>query len=73
MVSPLLIIFNKIMYPFIWALNGASRFLVGLFGLPPATENGEVYSEEEVRTILSSSYQSGEINASEMGYLKKCF
>lgn len=73
LVSPLLIIFNKVMYPFIWALNGASRFLVGLFGLPPATENGEVYSEEEVRTILSSSYQSGEINASEMGYLKNVF
>ncbi|RLL40597.1 HlyC/CorC family transporter [Oceanobacillus piezotolerans] len=73
LVSPVLIIFNKIMYPFIWALNGASRFLVGLFGLPPATESGEVYSEEEVRSILSTSYKSGEISSTEIGYLNNVF
>ena len=73
LVSPVLIVFNKIMYPFIWALNRASRFLVGLLGLPPATESGEVYSEEEVRSILSISYKSGEISSSEIGYLNNVF
>lgn len=73
LLSPLLVIFYKVMYPFIWFLNGAARVLVGMFGLPPATESGEVYSEKEVRSILSTSYQSGEINASEMSYLNNVF
>ena len=29
--------FYKIMYPFIWLLNGSARVLVGLFGLKPAS------------------------------------
>nr|WP_275899463.1 hemolysin family protein [Bacillus piscicola] len=73
LMSPFLVVFYKVMYPFIWALNGSSRIFVRLFGLTPATETGEVYSEEEVRSILSSSYESGEINASEMSYLNNVF
>ncbi|SDI68900.1 hemolysin family protein [Alteribacillus bidgolensis] len=73
LLSPLLVIFYKVMYPFIWFLNGSARVLVGMFGLPPATESGEVYSEEEVRSILSTSHESGEINASEMSYLNNVF
>ncbi len=73
LLSPLLVVFYKVAYPFIWALNGTARILVGMFGLPPASESGEVYSEEEVRSILSTSYKKGEINASEMSYLNKVF
>ncbi|SDH74284.1 Hemolysin, contains CBS domains [Alteribacillus persepolensis] len=73
LLSPLLVLFYKVMYPFIWLLNGAARVLVSFFGLPPATESGEVYSEDEVRSILSTSYESGEINASEMSYLNNVF
>lgn len=73
LLSPVLVAFYKIMYPFIWVLNGAARILVGLFGLPPATESGEVYSEEEVKSILITSHKSGEINDNEMLYLKNIF
>ncbi|WP_174615900.1 hemolysin family protein [Virgibacillus ihumii] len=73
LLAPLLVTFHKIMYPFIWVLNGAARVLVGLFGLPPATESGEVYSEEEVKSILTTSHKSGEINDNEMQYLNNIF
>lgn len=69
-----LILFYKIFYPFIWALNGASRGIVGWFGLKPASENEEeAHSEEELRFILSESYKSGEINQSEFKYVNKIF
>nr|WP_082190903.1 hemolysin family protein [Peribacillus loiseleuriae] len=68
-----LIWFYRIMYPFIWVLNGSSRLLVGMFGMKPASENELAHSEEELRLILSESYKSGEINQSEYKYVNKIF
>lgn len=68
-----LIFFYKIMYPFIWALNGSANRFVRLFGLRPAKEHEEAHSEEELRIILSESYKSGKINQAEFGYVSKIF
>ena len=68
-----LILFYKIMYPFIWLLNGSARLAVGLVGLKPASENDLAHSEEELRIILSESFKSGEINQSEFKYVNKIF
>ena len=57
------------MYPFIWALNGSARLVTGLFGLHPASEHEVAHSEEELRLILSESYESGEINQREFKYV----
>ncbi|TYR81239.1 HlyC/CorC family transporter [Priestia megaterium] len=68
-----LILFYKVMYPFIWVLNGSARLLTGLFGLKPASEHELAHSEEELRILLSESYKSGEINQSEFKYVSKIF
>lgn len=68
-----LILFYKIMYPFIWVLNGSARFATSIFGLKPVSENEIAHSEEELRIILSESYKSGEINQSEFKYVNKIF
>jgi CBS domain containing-hemolysin-like protein len=68
-----LIIFYKIMFPFIWVLNGSARLLTGMFGLKPVSEHDLAHSEEELRIILSESYKSGEINQSEFKYVNKIF
>jgi CBS domain containing-hemolysin-like protein len=68
-----IIIFYKIMFPFIWLLNNAARLLVGLFGLKPGSELEVAHSEEELRILLSESYQSGEINQSEWKYVNNIF
>jgi len=65
--------FYKIMFPFIWVLNGSARLLTGLFGLKPVSENELAHSEEELRIILSESYKSGEINKSELIYVNNIF
>ncbi|PYD98050.1 hemolysin family protein [Bacillus cereus] len=73
LLSKPLIYFYRIMYPFIWALNGSARLVTGLFGLHPASEHEVAHSEEELRLILSESYESGEINQREFKYVNNIF
>ncbi|MFP3725701.1 hemolysin family protein [Priestia filamentosa] len=68
-----MILFYRVMYPFIWILNGSASFVIKLFGLKPTKEHEEVHSEEELRIILSESYQSGEINQAEYKYVNRIF
>jgi CBS domain containing-hemolysin-like protein len=68
-----IILFYRVMYPFIWVLNGSAALFIRLFGLKPAKEHEEAHSEEELRIILSESYQSGEINQAEYGYVNRIF
>ena len=65
--------FYRIMYPFIWVLNGSARLLVGIFGLKPASENELAHSEEELRILMSESFKSGEINQNELKYVNNIF
>ncbi|WP_338472996.1 hemolysin family protein [Niallia sp. XMNu-256] len=65
--------FYKLMYPFIWLLNGSARILVGMFGIKPASEHEVAHSEEELRILLSESYKSGEINKNELKYVNNIF
>ncbi|MEH7276452.1 hemolysin family protein [Neobacillus vireti] len=68
-----MILFYKIMYPFIKTLNGSARIIVGIFGLKPASEHEDAHSEEELQLIISESYKSGEINQSEYKYVNNIF
>lgn len=76
-VTPLfaqpMIWFYRIMFPFIWSLNHSARMITSLFGLKPTGEHELAYSEEELRTLLSESYRSGEINQNELKYVNNIF
>lgn len=71
--SRTLIWFYKIMYPFIWLLNGSANAISKSFGVSRASESEVAHSEEELRILLSESLESGEINQSEYGYMNKIF
>ncbi|MGG0410370.1 hemolysin family protein [Peribacillus simplex] len=73
LVSKPLIAFNKVMYPFIWVLNGSARTLTRMLGLKAVSEHDLAHTEEELRIIVSESYKSGEINQSEFKYVNKIF
>ncbi|MGG3575280.1 hemolysin family protein [Bacillus gobiensis] len=68
-----LIWFYKILFPFIWLLNQSARLITGFFGLKLTSESELAYSEEELRHLLSESYQSGEINKRELQYVNNIF
>ncbi|CAM4098046.1 hemolysin family protein [Lederbergia lenta] len=65
--------FYRILFPFIWALNGSARLLVRMFGLNSVSEHEVSHSEEELRIIMSDSYKSGEINQAELTYVNNIF
>lgn len=68
-----IMIFYKLLYPFIWFLNGSARFLVGIFGMKPASEHEVSHTEEELRLLLAESYKSGEINNNELKFVNNVF
>jgi CBS domain containing-hemolysin-like protein len=72
-LSPLIIWFYRILYPFIWLLNGSARLLVKLIGFQPASEHETSYSEEELRLLLADSYKKGSINKNEYKYVNNIF
>ncbi|WP_150274463.1 hemolysin family protein [Paenibacillus tepidiphilus] len=72
LLAPPLYWFGKITYPFIVALNGSARLLLRIFGVKPAGHES-VHSEEELKWIVDQSYESGEINKTELVYLNNIF
>ncbi|HXG48689.1 MAG TPA: hemolysin family protein [Methylomirabilota bacterium] len=49
--------FYKLSYPFIWALNGTSLWLLRQLGIEPVSEAELVHSEEELRLLFSTSHK----------------
>ncbi|MFD1607900.1 hemolysin family protein [Oceanobacillus luteolus] len=73
LVSRPLIWFYRLLYPFIWLLNGTARLIVKALGFKPMSSHEETHTEEELRLILADSYKSGEINQAEMMYVNNIF
>lgn len=73
MFSKPIMFFYRILYPFIWILNGSARALIKLLGIKPVGEHEMTHSEEELRLLLSDSYQSGEINIDELKVINNVF
>ena len=72
MLAPPLYWFGKIMYPFIQALNGTSRFLLRIIGVKSASED-QAYSEEELKIIMAQSFHGGKIDKQELQYMENVF
>lgn len=72
LLAPPLYYFGKLMYPFIQALNGTSRFLLRAVGVKSASED-QAYSEEELKIIMAQSFQGGQIDKQELAYLENVF
>ncbi|PSL34326.1 CBS domain containing-hemolysin-like protein [Planomicrobium soli] len=71
-LSPPLYWFGKIMSPFIFLLNGSARVFLRLFGVQN-TQEEQAHSEDELKIIMAQSFQSGEINQTELSYMQNIF
>jgi len=67
-----LVLFGKILFPLIWLLNGSARVFLRIFGVQPAGHE-QAHSEEELKIIMTQSFQSGEINQTELSYMQNIF
>ncbi|MGN7477502.1 hemolysin family protein [Solibacillus silvestris] len=72
LLAPPIYWFGKITGPIIAILNGSARALLKVFGVKPAGHD-TVYSEEELKLIVTQSYEGGEINKTELAYLENIF
>jgi putative hemolysin len=59
--------------PFIWLLQGSTAVLLRALGLEPPGAEHEAHSEAELRMLLSSSAEQGEIEHEEQEMLYKVF
>ena len=71
-LAPPLYWFGMLSKPIIWALNGSSQQLLKLFGVKPAGHE-TVHTEEEIKWIVDQSFESGEINSTELTYINNIF
>lgn len=66
-------VFYRIMYPFIWLLNGMANRLLRLIGIEPAGENEPPHSEDEIRILMEESNKSGHIDNTELTLVHNVF
>lgn len=72
-ISAPLIAFHKVMYPFIWVLNGTANWLLKLLGMSPASEAEAAHTEDEIRILVSQSHRSGLIDQTEKALFENVF
>jgi CBS domain containing-hemolysin-like protein len=68
-----MIAFYKLMYPFIWCLNGASNWMLRKSGIEPESEHEAVHTEEEIRGLMKESHKSGYIDNTELMMVDNVF
>jgi magnesium and cobalt exporter, CNNM family len=68
-----LILFSRLMSPFIWLLNGAANMLLRPFGIHTVSEAGHVHTAEELRLLLVQARDHGTIDASDSAMLAGVF
>jgi CBS domain containing-hemolysin-like protein len=68
-----LVLFHKLMYPFIWILNGTANTFLKWIGIEPAKEGELAHTEEEIRILMNQSHRSGLIDNTEMALFDNIF
>ncbi|MFN0225653.1 hemolysin family protein [Paenibacillus sp. KR2-11] len=68
-----LIVTYRVMYPFIWMLNGISNWMLKRVGIEPATEHDSAHTEEEIRVLMKESHKSGFIDNTELTLFDNIF
>ncbi|MBP1156530.1 MULTISPECIES: hemolysin family protein [unclassified Paenibacillus] len=71
--SVLMVGFYKLMYPFIWFVDGVSNMLLRLTGMEPYAEHRSAHSEEEIRVMMKESNRSGFIDNTELTLVDNIF
>ncbi len=68
-----LILFSRVMSPFIWLLNGAANLLLRPFGIRTVSEAGHVHSADELRLLVVQAREHGTIDATDSAMLAGVF
>jgi CBS domain containing-hemolysin-like protein len=72
-IAPPLILFYKVMYPFIWFMNGTANRILQSFGIEPITEGEAAHTEGEIRILMEESHRQGFIDQTELTLMDNIF
>ncbi|SFT72702.1 Hemolysin, contains CBS domains [Selenomonas sp. GACV-9] len=68
-----MLIFHKIMYPFVWLLNHVANWVTQRMGFEAATEGENAHTEEEIRLLMEESHRQGLIDDTEANFVDNVF
>jgi CBS domain containing-hemolysin-like protein len=68
-----LILFSRLMAPFIWLLNGAASGFLRLFGIRPASGTAHVHSPEELRFLVMQAHEHGTLDDTDSAIIAGVF
>ncbi|HEY9258405.1 hemolysin family protein [Chitinophaga sp.] len=71
LITPSMLIFSKVTYPFIKLLTASTKFILGLFSINTIRE--EKLTENDIRSMLTAAYKQGLIDKGELTLHKNLF
>lgn len=71
MVTPPMLVFAKIAYPFVWLLNHTSNLFFKLFNIKSKRE--DFVTEDEIRAIITEGAESGTVEEEEKELIERIF
>ena len=66
-------LFAKVFSPILWVLNYAGSLVAKLLGLTSNLDHTSIYTEDEIRQLITLSQESGQINEEERTLINKVF
>ena len=68
-----MLIFHRIMYPFVWLLNHVANWVTACMGFKAASESESAHTEEEIRLLMEESHRQGLIDDTEADFVDNVF
>jgi CBS domain containing-hemolysin-like protein len=65
--------FHIIFYPFVWFLNVSSTAFLRLFGIKPADEGNEAFSQAEILNLSKTAVTTGDMEENDVVYMERAF
>ena len=68
-----MLVFHRVMYPFVWLLNHVANWVAHRMGFHTASEGDDAHTEEEIRLLMEESHRQGLIDDTEVDFVDNVF
>ena len=68
-----MLVFHRVMYPFVWLLNHVANWVANRMGFHTASEGDDAHTEEEIRLLMEESHRQGLIDDTEVDFVDNVF
>lgn len=68
-----MLVFQRVMYPFVWLLNHVANWVAHRMGFQTASEGDDAHTEEEIRLLMEESHRQGLIDDTEVDFVDNVF